>query len=146
MKKIKFLLLVAVLAVPLMSVSPANPVDGGDQSQSSRTLIESHDLVNQSGFSPTEKRHYLAWLTSVASDSGVDGTHLRVWSDELFGLAVKTFKESPAGSWERWNSLAAEKNALVAISRIDPVSAMRRLTADVDKPVPAGDGTFPEDL
>ena len=72
-----------------------------------------------------------------APDTG-DPQQVRKWSDEMFLLAL----HSPEG----WNRVAAEKNALIPLSTIDPELALKRLN-DVEAPqlIP-GISWFPEDV
>jgi hypothetical protein len=77
-------------------------------------------------------------LIGLTRKAGVtDPKKITAWSKELFSLAFGM----PVG----WDRIAAEKNALVPLSRIDPQLAIN-LFSKVEVPQADPDGEFPEDV
>ena len=84
---------------------------------------------------PEERLNHLTRLAVMSSNHHPDLT--RLWSEELFKLS---FTLEPS-----WNRVAIQKNALLALSAVDPVRAME-LFEMIDKPYPQRTGGLPEDV
>jgi hypothetical protein len=87
------------------------------------------------GSTENDRIFYLIGLTGKAAVT--NPRKAVAWSKELFSLAFSM----PVG----WDRIAAEKNALVPLSKIDPELAIN-LFSKVEVPEPDPDGEFPEDV
>ncbi len=88
-----------------------------------------------SDLTPTERAHVLE--EDSASAVTIDPGFCRRWSEELFFFAAKLPPE--------WDRVAAEKNALVALSQVDADRAFE-LFKLIELPIPMPDGRLPEDV
>src|SRR5436305_5929041 len=59
------------------------------------------------------------------------------WSIEM--------REQAKDILDGWDRVAQEKNAIVALSKVDPLQALREFSK-IDDPLPQSDNTFPEDV
>lgn len=104
-----------------------------DKSNPESLLIRSYLLGKQ--FPDEERAYLLVRLADAASK--VQPAFTKLWTEELFELTFNLPVD--------WDRVAVQKNALVALSRVDPVHALD-LFASMDRPVPSADGSISEDV
>lgn len=98
-----------------------------------RLLIDAY--VTGMNSSPPDRAFLLTTLSSAAST--IQPSLCRLWSEELFKLSLKLPMD--------WNRIASQKNAVVALSAVDPDRAFE-LFGQIDTPTSQRPGDLPEDL
>jgi hypothetical protein len=103
------------------------------EAKAEKLLVDAY--LTGMNLAPQDRAFLLATLGSSAAKR--QPSLCRLWSEELFKIAVKL----PMS----WNRIAFEKNAAVQLSAVDPVRAFE-LFGQIDTPAPLGSGDLPEDL
>lgn len=99
-----------------------------------KLLEQSYDLSKHLTAFP--RTYYLRTLLANTSDIASQQQYEQ-WDDEMFRLASQMT--------DGFSRVAEEKNAVVLLSRINPVRAMQ-LFSRIEDPQPDWDGTYPEDV
>jgi len=125
--------LVGALCISAFS-EPPHPIPLSSEAHTPAELLyESYQLSQ--GLIPPERAVLLNYLSRTAGEHRLEFTSR--WADENYRLAQRLPLD--------WNRVAIEKNAIVALSYVQPRRALALLRT-MDLPVSNGDFGFPEDV
>lgn len=127
-------LAVIVIAVAILFINARSYDASQSESRPLKLLQQSHTLSTE--LDPLDRASVLLTLLKNGEDI-IPETQYKEWCSEMAQQARRIF--------DGWDRVAQEKNALVRLSKVDPIRALREYST-IEDPQPQVDGTFPEDV
>jgi hypothetical protein len=124
-----------IVASLIINVRSARSYDTAQpQNRPLELLQQGHTLSTE--LNPLDRTYALLLLLKNGEDI-IPESQYREWCSELSEVVRRI-----SNSWDR---VAHEKNALLCLSKLDPIDALHQYST-IEDPQPQADGTFPEDV